>query len=266
MQTTTQQSDSTLFEAKTRDVVDVKRLARALAATVTDTPVTISEDGLRFLAADAAMVAMIDLTLHPALFDRWQPPAKAVTFGLNADEFKDKVGEAKQGDELTLSVTEERVDGSVKPVLHITIYRDGIRTTMSLPSLALDEDDQPETDDLEFAGEALVALDPLRDAIKNLGDSIQFTLDEEGLTLTSADAEAGSRVAFPANSDHIHAINLNNGPVSSRYAQDYLDAIRKLKHTVDRVTVRFGTDFPLQVSVDQDRFHMVYTLAPRIEE
>lgn len=265
MQTTTQIKDTgnTVFEAKTRETVDVKRLIKALADTVEDTPVTIDQDGIRFHAADASLVALIDLKLKPELFDRWQPPAEPVTFGLNAGKLKGKVGEAKKGDELTLKVTEEHVDGELKPVLHVSIYQDGIRSTFTLTTIEPDTE-RPETDDLEFTGEALVSLKPLRDAIKKLGDSIQFTLTEDGLDLDSE--EAGAQVTFPHSSDHIHAIQTNNEPVTSRYAQDYLTTIRKIKNTAERVEIRFGTDFPLRVKADTDQFTLEYTLAPRIEE
>jgi len=257
---TTQQTDNTLFEARTRKPLHVKRLLRTLSNTVTDTPVTIDEDGITFRAADSKTVAMIHVTLRPDLFDRWQPPAEPVHLGVDADDLLDKVSNANKNDELTISLTQEHDE----MVIHAAVYHNGIRSTFTVPSIDADDIKQPDTSDLDFDARAIVAFDAFSDAVKQLGDSIRFTLSDTDLTLAT---DTGATVTFPTSSDHLHGVRVDtDDAVESMYSRDYLSDLRSLRHTASRVELRFGEDYPLQVAADSDEFLLEYTLAPRIEE
>jgi DNA polymerase III sliding clamp (beta) subunit (PCNA family) len=258
---TTQQTDNTLFEARTRKPLHVKRLLRTLSNTVTDTSVTIDEDGITFHAADPKTVAMIHVTLKPDLFDRWQPPTEPVHLGVDADDLLDRVSNANKNDELTLSLTREH-DGVV---IHAAVYNDGIRSTFAVPSIDADDIKQPDTSDLDFDARAIVAFNAFSDAVKQLGDSIRLRLSDTDLTLAT---DTDASVTFPASSDHLHGVRIDttDGTVESMYSRDYLSDLRSLRHTASRVELRFGDDYPLQVAADSDEFLLEYTLAPRIEE
>lgn len=264
-QQTTAQVAKPVFEAKTSDVVDLKRLVKTAAAVVTDMPVTVDADGVRFHGADPSMVGMIDFRLRPEFFGRYEFDAEdPVRFWINMDQLKDRVTEASKGDDLTLIVRDG--DSMAKPVVDVKVWTDGITSTFSLETLDLEDQDRPETEDLEFSGSALVGLPMLRAAIQKMEGSIEFTLREDALVLESeADGET-ARVRFPDTSDHLHAVALSDGPVTSLYSVDYLAHVRKLRKTVQRVRVQFGDDFPLRVTAEDDRFKLAYTLAPRIEE
>jgi len=245
-----------LFEAETRETVDLKRLIRTVNAVVSDSPVIIDRKGVRFHATDPGMVALIDLRLKPDQFATFDAPSP-VEFGIDMDEVKRRVCEARKGDDVTLAVTDD-----TNPEMRVTVDDRGMKSTFTIESDTLDSGDKPETDDLTFSGEAVVALDKLKDAVDRMGDSAEFTLREDQLVIES-DA---SRVALLEASDHIHGITLDDGPVTAIYSTDYLEHVMKLKNTVSRVRLRFGDDFPLRVKADRDRFSVAYTLAPRIEE
>lgn len=266
--TTTRQVEPSkpLFEARTTDAVDLKRIVRTLAATATEAPVRFDRDGVHVLTADAAMVAMIDLDLTPELFDRFNPPADGVTVNVNLDELKDAVCEARKGDRVTITVENARVEREMQTVVSVRIWSDGITTEYQLTSVDA-ELETPETDDLEFSAEATVSVEKFADAVKRMDkdSGVEVRLSEEELELSGG---SGVSVEFPANSDYLHGpcVDDGTGSVASLYSVEYLENLRKLKNTATWFKVRFATDFPLKVSATDDRFKLSYILAPRIEE
>lgn len=266
--TKTQLETTTIFEAQTRRIPDTKRLIRILDNLVDESPVRINEKGIRFRAADPSKVGMIDLVLEPDAFSNYQPPEKELYFQVNAEDLKDKVTEARKGDRLTFSVTHEQVQESREPVLHVSVRSDGVESTFSLPTTQVDEEDQPDTENLEFDGSAVVAMEKFTKAINRMDDSMQLTLTEDQLVLeSSGDGESQStRVTFPENSDHLHAVKLEDGRVRSLYSRDYLENIKQLKQVVKRATLSFSSDYPLRVEASNNWFQLEYTVAPRIEE
>jgi proliferating cell nuclear antigen PCNA len=260
----TDQNETPVLEARTRDTVNLKHLLNTANALVDDMPIIVNADGIHLVAADSAMVAMIDLHLTPDLFGRFNCKAKdPIRFQVDMNEFADRVSEAKQGDDVTLTVRDDPVDGYM---LDVTVWHEGITSTFTLETDSIDDTDIPDVDKLEFSGSVLVSLSMLRAAIQKMGDSVTLTLDKDALLLESTVDDQEARVRFPDTSDHLHAIALSDDAVQSTYSQDYLSVVRKLRKTVDRIRLQFGDDFPLRVWVDDDRFKLRYTLAPRIEE
>lgn len=255
---------TTVFEAKTSDVVDLKRLLKTLSNLVNETPVELSADGVRFLTADPAMVGMMDVVLRPEMFGRFEYDDDQPTrFKIDVDELYGRVSEAKKGDRVTLSY---RHKGHGEYAVDVKVWHDGITSTFTLDAGDADESDVPSQEELEFTGSALVALPMFRAAIQKMGSSIELVLDEDQIVMQSDTDDGTARVRFPDGSDHLHAVNLADGGVRSLYAKDYLEMVKSLRKTVKRVQLQFGTDFPLKLSVDEDRFAWEYIVAPRIEE
>lgn len=257
-QTTT---TSEILDAETRRTVDLKRLIRTLDALVTSAPVTINQDGVRLRATDPKMVGLIDLHLKPAFFTQYQAPKATHKFAIDTGDFKQRICEARKGDTVRLAVTDEHETRTVR----VTVDDRGMTSTFTIPTNSLEDDEIPETDDLEFTGRAVVAVGALKDAIDRMGTSAQLTLHDDRLVIESTTENGAASVEFLEGSDHLHAIHLDDGPITASYATDYLKHVIKLKNTVDRVHLRFGTDYPLRIEADRDTFAAAYTLAPRIE-
>lgn len=116
-QTTT---ESKLLDAETRRSVTLKRLIRTVNAVVTESPVTIDRDGIRFHATDPSMVAMIDLQLTPAFFTQYHlAPDQPVQFDVDVDDVKNRVCEARKGDTVGLAVTDS--SAGAEHQVHVTV-------------------------------------------------------------------------------------------------------------------------------------------------
>lgn len=257
-------NDETLFEAKTTDALDLKRLIKTVDALVDDVPVSVGADGVRFLTADPALVGMIDLVLKPGFFGRYRCDVEdRELFRVDAGVLKDRISEAKKGDRVNLVLRRTQRN---ERMLDVKVWSDGITSTFTLQTMDADASDVPSTEELEFAGAAIVALPMFRAAVQKMGPSTQFTLREDRFVMASDVEEQVARVRFPDSSDHLHGVRLSDGPVCALYSTDYLDIVKGLQHTVKRLRVQFGTDYPLKLSTDNDRFAFAFILAPRIEE
>lgn len=261
--TRTDETTQTLCEARTQDVVDLKRLVRHLDALMTDVPVVIDTDGIRFRTADAAMVALVELQLKPDLFGRFNAPANAIECTVDIEELTEYITDAKQGDDVTLTVVEDD-DGYQ---LQISIWHDGITTTFTMPTAEPPTEDEEEfgTDALAYERSALVALDQLIAGIENMDTSVEIALDAETLSLASTDGDNSAAVEIPATSDYLHAVHVAE-PATSLFSVDYLMSFKKLKRTIDRVQIELGDDYPVRFTADEDRFRYQLYIAPRIEE
>lgn len=226
---------------------------------------TADEEGIRLFAADPSMVCLVDLTLQPDLFNRFTAPDQQIEFAVNTETLKKKVQNARKGDTLTFRVTRERKHGTWKHTLHVAITNDGVTTTFQVPELESDTE-HPSTSDLEFDGTAIVAVDKLTEALKCLSGSVRFRLEPWRLLLESNDTEDGTQVQIVNTSDHLHAVELSGDPAASVFAAEYLAPVTKLRHTVERVTLWLGTDFPMQVTAEHNTYQWRYVVAPRIED
>lgn len=228
-----------------------------------EVPVRITPDGIEILAADPAMVAMIDLTFPSSMFDPYTVEGEDnITFMINADDLKTVVSDARKVDTLTLSVTQQH--GTY--TLHSAVERDDETLLDGVETLDYDPSERPSTSELEYSGEVTVALDPLLDAIVSMNESFQLGVDADRLVLWSETDARGTVDEFRAGGDHVQEITVKDGPVASLYSRDYLETLQKLQHSIDTVEVRTGTDFPLEVAVVDDRFDLSFTVAPRIDE
>ncbi|WP_254810769.1 hypothetical protein [Natronosalvus amylolyticus] len=99
-----------LFNATTVETTDLKRLLKLYKSVTPKAPMTVSENGLQFLAADPSMVGMIDLRLKTDLFDGYEYPEEPVTFGVNIEKLEECVREARKGDTVTSSAVRERCE------------------------------------------------------------------------------------------------------------------------------------------------------------
>lgn len=253
-----------LFTAEMLQVPDLKRIIRTIQEIVTEATVTVSDDGMRLVAADPSMVGMVNLLLKPAMFEQWEPPADPVTFHLNVDTLKKRVCEARKGDTVGFALR-PNPPGDAEYLFDVSISN-GVETRFAQPTLDLDEVDRPETD-LEFSGAATVTADAFCDAVKRMNDTVAFTLRNDRLVMKSeGDDEHRAAVAFTDDTNAIRDIRVDDGAAKSLYSTDYVESVVRLKKAVNRFRVELGTDFPIRVTTDESRFKLAYIIAPRIEE
>jgi proliferating cell nuclear antigen len=248
-----------MFKATIEDTALLKDSMKTVSDLISEGLFQLTEDGIKLVAADPAMVALVDFKLEKDVFEEYELDEET-KIGLNLENLYSILRRAGSDDTITFKVDEDS---------KFQIIMEGVSTrNFSLPILNLSEDDIPSTDDLDFSFEAELTASILESAIKDamvVSDSVTITADSDKITI-SAEGDQ-SNVDFELTSDAEDVIEMEGGDAHSMFSLDYLSKMIGAKKLSDTVTVKMGQDFPVRTEfVIPDEANLSFVLAPRIEE
>ncbi|MDY6776952.1 MAG: proliferating cell nuclear antigen (pcna) [Candidatus Nanohaloarchaea archaeon] len=250
-----------MFRAELSDVSLLKDSLQSISNMITEGVFQISEDGVELVAADPAMVAMVDFRLEPEAFDTYECGDEE-KIGVNIEDLYSIIRRAGSSDTLELSLEEDESS------LQITM-KNGSTRSFSISLLNLDEEDIPSTDDLEFSVTADVTTSALSDAVGDasvIGDSVTFTADSSSLTLRAEGDNSDVETRIEEGSEGLMELDAADD-IESMFSLDYLNKMMKAKKLSDTAKLRMGDDFPMRIEFQvPEKLDLSYILAPRIEE
>lgn len=249
-----------MFRAEIDDIDLLQNSLQSIANVITEGVFQFTPDGLKLVAADPAMVAMVDFVMEDEAFGAYDCGEDA-KIGINIEDLYNIVRRAGSNDSLILEMDE---DGSK---LQVTITNNSTRK-FSLSLLNLDESDVPSTSDLEFAARADLKTSVLADAVGDasvVGDSVTFETDGGALLVRSEGDNSHTEFRIEQGSDGL--MDFEDGEARSMFSLDYLNKIIKAKKLSDTVTLQMGDDFPMRIDFEiPEKVRLGFILAPRIEE
>ncbi|MDY6769978.1 MAG: proliferating cell nuclear antigen (pcna) [Candidatus Nanohaloarchaea archaeon] len=250
-----------MFRAELSDAGLLQDALQSISNIITEGVFQFSEDGVALVAADPAMVAMVDFTIEEDAFDAYECDGEE-KIGVNIEDLYSIVRRAGSNESVVLELDEDDAK------LNVTM-RNGSERSFSLALLNLDEDDIPSTDDLDFSVAADVTTAVLDDAIGDasvVGDAVTVGADADGITLQAEGDNSTVETRIGAGSDGVMELQAN-GEVRSMFSLDYLNKMIKAKKLSDTAHVKLGDDFPMRLEFQvPEKLHLSYILAPRIEE
>ncbi len=249
-----------MFKAELEEVGLVKDSMKTISDLISEGLFQLTEDGIQLIAADPAMVALVDFTLEEEVFENYELDEEDKV-GLNLENFYSILRRANADDTITFELDED------ESKFHITMEGASTRN-FSLPILNLSEDDIPSTDQLDFTVTAELGASVLEGAVKDamvVSDSVTVSADSDSVRIVSEGDQ--SNVDFEIESDAEGVISLEGTEASSMFSLDYLSKMIKGKSLSDNVTMKLGDDFPMRLEfVVPDEADLSFVLAPRIEE
>ncbi len=227
-----------------------------LNVVVEEARLDFNEHDLDVRVVDPSHVAMIKMTIQSAAFDSWEVDEKSL--GLELGKMRDLLSLGNSGDLIELRHDEHegrvhinmgKIDRVIRPLDHSTVQPPNV------PELDLPASVTLTGEDLSRAFRAA----------RQVGDLVNISLSSEGLDINVIGGETDS-VSVSYGKDEVHEL-ICDGPVRSQYSLTYLLPLSKLMAINDRVTLRFGDNFPLRVEYEfaDGAGQVVYFLAPRIE-
>ena len=250
-----------MFEARIDDVNVLKSSMKTVSNLISEGLLQIQEDGIRLVAADPAMVALVDLRLEEGSFETYEVDEED-KIGLNLENLYSILRRANSDDSVTLEVDEEQAD------FHITMEGASTRN-FSLPILNLSEDDIPSVDDLDqFTAtvdmESSLFSDAIGDAMV-VGDSVVFESDGDSLEIVAEGDQ--STVDFRVDEESPGVVEIDGADARSMFALEYLNKMSGAKSISENTRLRIGEDFPMRVEFTApENASLSFILAPRIEE
>lgn len=248
-----------MFRAELEDVSLIQDSMKTVSDLISEGLFQLQEDGIKLVAADPAMVALVDFKIQEDVFESYDLDGEE-KIGLNLENFYSILRRANSGDTITF---ETRDDSKFYIVMENSSTRE-----FSLPILNLSEDDIPTTDDLEYKVTAELETAVLESAVKDalvVGESVVFESSDSDITISSEGDQ--SDMDFNISGDADGVLEFSGGDARSMFSLDYLNSMIKAKKLSDTVGLSLGDDFPMRLTFEvPDEATLNFVLAPRIEE
>lgn len=249
-----------MFKAELDDVSLIQDSMKTISDLISEGLFQLQEDGIKLVAADPAMVALVDFKLEKDVFENYELDEETKV-GLNLENFYSILKRANADDKIVFET------GDSESKFYITIKNNSTRE-FSLPILNLSEDDIPSTDDLDYNVTAELEANVIESAVKDalvVGDSVVIEADSKGISISSEGDQ--SNVDFQIGKDADGVLEFNGGNARSMFSLDYLNNMIGAKKLSNNVTMSLGDDFPMKLDFEvPEKALLSFVLAPRIEE
>ncbi|MCJ7479094.1 MAG: proliferating cell nuclear antigen (pcna) [Candidatus Nanohaloarchaeota archaeon QJJ-7] len=250
-----------MLKAELSDADLLQDSLQSISNIITEGVFQFSDSGLKLVAADPAMVAMVDFELEADAFDSYECGDEEKV-GVNIEDLYSIVRRAGSKDSVVLELDEEESKLRVK-------MENGSERSFSLALLNLSEEDIPSTDDLEFSVSADITTSVLDDAVGDasvIGDSVTVKASPESIVLEAEGDNSNVETTIQQGSEGMMELDAE-GEVQSMFSLDYLNKMMKAKKLSDSLAVKIGDDFPMRLEFQvPEKVQLSYILAPRIEE
>ncbi|MBI3413596.1 MAG: proliferating cell nuclear antigen (pcna) [Candidatus Aenigmarchaeota archaeon] len=250
-----------MFELTISDI-DMLKNSVGIAAEIIDEGIfRISKNGLRFVAADRALVAVVDLKIGAAAFEKLEVTEDA-SVGVNMNNFVSVLRRAGTGDRITLKKEDNRNR------LKVLITGSSTRR-FEVPVLDMAESELPPTDKLEFSSSVELKSDVLAQGIADaeiVSDVVIFEASADGFKIKSEGDSNTTELELEKGNSMITKLEAT-AAVKSGYPLDYLKKIVKASKLADTANIRFSSEFPMKMEFyNGDKFSMSFVLAPHMIE
>jgi len=219
----------------------------------------LEKDGISFIAADRAMVAVVDFKISSTAFEKYELDVEQ-SIGLNVTNFLSVLKRCGSGDKLSLSLQDNKLE---------VLIENSSKRRFVVPLLDLSKEEVPPIDQLEFTAKATIKPDVLQSGIDDaeiIGDAVlfetsgnKFIMKAEGdVSKAELELERGNEALIDLKAD---------GEIRSRYPLQYLKKMIKASKIADSVSIQFGQDYPMKLEFKAgDKCSLKFVLAPRVSE
>ncbi|MFC7071860.1 DNA polymerase sliding clamp [Halovenus rubra] len=241
----------------TIDAKAFRNVLESVGVLVEECRVHIDSDGMRFRAADPALVALVDLTLDAEHFEHYE--ARETVLGVNIERLTEILSVAESGD-------------SIQMELDISSHKLTVEVgTLSYTLGLLDPDsirDEPDLPDLEPPATVTLKgyhIDRGVKAAEMVSNHLRLAVDEDEETFAIEAEGDTDDVAVELGREEV--TSLAPGSADSLYSLEYLTAINRVIPNDEPVTLELGEEFlaGLEFEVPEAKQSVSYRIAPRMQ-
>ncbi len=219
----------------------------------------LEKDGISFIAADRAMVAVVDFKISSTAFEKYELDVEQ-SIGLNVTNFLSVLKRCGSGDKLSLSLQDNKLE---------VLIENSSKRRFVVPLLDLSKEEVPPIDQLEFTAKAIIKPDVIQSGIEDaeiIADAVLFEISgnkfimkaEGDVSKAELELERGNEALIDLKAD---------GEIRSRYPLGYLKKMIKASKIADSVSIQFGQDYPMKLEFKAgDKASLTMILAPRVSE
>lgn len=246
-----------MFKAITSEVSLLKDSIDTISELIGEGVFKLKKDGISLLAADRAMVGVVNFELKKESFEEYKCDEET-SIGINIENLLQILKRAKSNDKVTLELEENK--------LKIKIEGESTRR-FSIPLLDISVGEIPEIEQLDFQAELKMKTSVMEEGIEDadiISDSM-ILQTKEGKFIMKTEGNS-SKVEIEVDKDG-GIKEISGDDVKSRYALDYLKKMMGGGKLSDIVSLKFGKDFPIKLIFQKpEKVSMSFVLAPRVED
>jgi len=220
----------------------------------------VDKNGLGLIAADRAMVAVIDFKLPATLFDEFKVE-KEENIAVNMTNLVSVLKRVGPNEKLEMELKDNR--------LEITMRNSSTRK-FTVPLLDINQEEIPPINQLDFKARAKVKSDVLKNGIEDaeiVGDSVVFEATKSGFSMKAAGDITSTELMLEKDNEALLDLNITGEPVKARYPLDYLKKMIKAAKLSNDINIRWSKDYPMRMDFSSvDKVSLGFVLAPRVSE
>lgn len=245
-------------------VTDSPKLLRDSIDTVSqiidDGLLKLTEDGIEMLAADRAIVSVIDFKLKSTAFNEYVCEEEK-EIGINLLTLLTFLKRTSPSDKLTLELNEK--ENRLEMILEGESNR-----KFAIPLIEVSRREMPEIEKLEFTASAELRSNILEQGINDadlIADSVIFDMSEDELKMLAKGNGSKTELVLEKGNDALLDLKAKE-KVNSRYSLEYLKKMVKGSRLSDKAQISIGKDFPMKLQFLGQEATLSMILAPRVSE
>lgn len=219
----------------------------------------VNKNGLTLIAADRAMVAVIDFKLPATMFDEFQVD-KEENIAVNMTNLVSVLKRTGGNEKLEIELKDNKLEITMK---------NSSKRKFTVPLLDISQEEIPPINQLEFTAKAKIKGDILKNGIDDadiVSDSVIFEANKGIFAMRAAGDISATELVLEKGNDALLDLSAT-GSVKARYPLDYLKKMVKALKLANEINIRWSKDYPMRMDfVSVDKVSLGFVLAPRVSE
>jgi proliferating cell nuclear antigen len=219
----------------------------------------VDKNGLGLIAADRAMVAVIDLKLPATIFDEFKVD-KEQNIAINLTNLVSVLKRVGVNEKLEMELKDNR--------LEITMRNSSTRK-FTVPLLDINQEEIPPINQLDFKAKVKIKSDVLKSGIEDadiVSDSVVLEASKEEFSMKASGDISSTELSLEKGNKALLDLSVTE-PVKSRYPLDYLKKMIKAAKLSNEINIRWSKDYPMRMDFSSvDKVSLGFILAPRVSE
>jgi proliferating cell nuclear antigen len=223
-----------------------------ISELVLEVRIKVTQSGMNIIAIDPANVAMTVFTLPSSSFSEIDVEGEEV-LGVSLDNLKAVLRRIKPGSSLVIT----KQDNELKLTIH-----DKIKKEFTLALIEV-EGEEKEVPSLEFSAKIEMNARDFAEAIEDscvVADRCSFISSADSFTMHAKGSLHSFKSEFSSDE-----LSIQSEDAHSRYSLEYLQKMIKATKITEKMTINFGTDYPLRLDFETPFIQLRFILAPRVE-
>lgn len=219
----------------------------------------VTKDGISLLAADRAMVAVVDYKLPSSAFDKFEVDSDQ-SIGVNIGNFLSVLKRSSSGDKLTFTLKENKLE---------VLLEGSSRRRFTLPILDLSQEEVPQINQLEFIAKAELKPSIFQSGIDDaevVADSVMIEASKTSFGMRAEGDISSSQLELEKGNEGLIDLKCD-ADVKARYPLDYLKKMAKAAKIAQTLSLEWGQDYPMKISFKSpEKVTLTYVVAPRVSD